>query len=141
MNKLTLSEWISADAETRNDYLEQIIADARAVIEEQNRIIEWADSQTSKAEEPVRHSIQWLDGRNGVEVHAPGCKDLRRQITVLDTPSDVEEWASAEDFAKDFNSDFYDEGADHEDGLAGCHPITFYPCTGLVSKKSTIKGY
>ena len=125
-------------------------AELTAQIAELQAQLDWHKAEAARHSESIApkatiltevQRIQWIDGRNGVEVHAPGCKDLKRQVTVLDTPSDVEKWASAEDFAKDFNADFYAEGVDHEDGLAGCHQITFHACTKLVSKKTTITGY
>src|SRR5690606_24803936 len=86
MNKLTLSEWITADNGTRNEYLEQIIADAENEIAKQNAIIEWAREQISPATDgPVKHSIRWINTANlsrafpggpGVVVHGAECRDL-----------------------------------------------------------------
>lgn len=96
-----------------------------------------------------QHKIQWLDA-NGLtknsdatmEVHGAGCQHLKRYgRSMWADISPVEEWTSPKEFAKDYNGDFYDEGVDHEDGLAGCHPIAFYPCTGMVAKRTVIRGF
>ena len=147
MNKLTLSEWITADNGTRNEYLEQIIADAETEIENQNRIITWAREQISP--EPVKHSIRWVNTDNlskmvpySVAVHGAECRDLdkiRKDPAVragLETISEPESWVTAKGFATDYNADFYDE-----DGLDGCHTIAFFPCTGMVEKTTVTTGY
>lgn len=147
MNKLTLSEWITADNGTRNEYLEQIIADAENEIAKQNAIIDWAREQISP--EPVKHSIRWVNTDNlskmvpyGVAVHGAECRDLdklRNDPIVssgLETISAPESWATAKGFATDYNADFYDE-----DGLDGCHTIAFFPCTGMVEKTTVTTGY
>lgn len=147
MNKLTLSEWITADNGTRNEYLEQIIADAETEIENQNRIITWAREQISP--EPVKHSIRWINTDNlskmvpySVAVHGAECRDLdkiRKDPAVragLETISDPESWVTAKGFATDYNADFYDEA-----GLDGCHTIAFFPCTGMVEKTTVTTGY
>lgn len=143
---MNLNSIIEAQVASHNAAAEELTAQ----IAELTAQLEWHKAEAARHSESLApkavkltevHPIQWIDGRNGVEVHAPGCKDLKRQVTVLDTPSDVEKWASAEDFAKDFNADFYAEGVDHADGIAGCHQITFHACTKLVSKKTTITGY
>lgn len=147
MNKLTLSEWITADNGTRNEYLEQIIADAENEIAKQNAIIKWAREQISP--EPVKHSIRWVNTDNlskmvpySVAVHGAECRDLdkiRKDPAVragMTSISDPEYWASAKGFATDYNADFYDE-----DGLDGCHTIAFFPCTGMVEKTTVTTGY
>ena len=147
MNKLTLSEWITADAETRNVYLEQIIADAENEIAKQNAIITWAREQISP--EPVKHSIRWINTDNlstmlpyAVAVHGAECRDLAKLLNDpavragLETISDPEYWASAKGFATDYNADFYDEA-----GAEGCHTIAFFPCTGMVEKTTVTTGY
>ena len=150
MNKLTLSEWITADNGTRNEYLEQIIADAENEIAKQNAIITWAREQISPAtDEPVKHSIRWVNTDNlakmvpyGVAVHGAECRDLdklRKDPAVragLETISDPESWVTAKGFATDYNADFYDEA-----GLDGCHTIAFFPCTGMVEKTTVTTGY
>ena len=147
MNKLTLSEWITADNGTRNEYLEQIITDAENEIAKQNAIIKWAREQISP--EPVKHSIRWVNTDNlskmvpySVAVHGAECRDLdkiRKDPAVragLDRISDPENWSTAKGFATDYNADFYDE-----DGLDGCHTIAFFPCTGMVEKTTVTTGY
>ena len=147
MNKLTLSEWITADNGTRNEYLEQIIADAENEIAKQNAIITWAREQISP--EPVKHSIRWVNTDNlskmvpyAVAVHGAECRDLdklRKDPAVragLETISDPESWVTAKGFATDYNADFYDEA-----GLDGCHTIAFFPCTGMVEKTTVTTGY
>lgn len=147
MNKLTLSEWITADNGTRNEYLEQIITDAENEIAKQNAIIKWAREQISP--EPVKHSIRWVNTDNlskmvpySVAVHGAECRDLdklRKDPAVragLETISEPESWATAKGFATDYNADFYDE-----DGLDGCHTIAFFPCTGMVEKTTVTTGY
>lgn len=147
MNKLTLSEWITADNGTRNEYLEQIIADAENEIAKQNAIIKWAREQISP--EPVKHSIRWVNTDNlsrmvpySVAVHGAECRDLdkiRKDPAVragLETISEPESWVTAKGFATDYNADFYDEG-----GLDGCHTIAFFPCTGMVEKTTVTTGY
>ena len=150
MNKLTLSEWITADNGTRNEYLEQIIADAENEIAKQNRIITWAREQISPAtDEPVKHSIRWINTDNlstmlpyAVAVHGAECRDLgklRRDPAVragMTSISDPEYWASAKGFATDYNADFYDEA-----GAEGCHTIAFFPCTGMVEKTTVTTGF
>lgn len=150
MNKLTLSDWITSDDETRNDYLEQIIADAEHEIENQNRIITWAREQISPAtDEPVKHSIRWIDTDNlstmlpyAVAVHGAECRDLgklRNDPAVragMASISDPESWVTAKGFATDYNADFYDEA-----GNEGCHTIAFFPCTGMVEKTTVTTGY
>lgn len=149
MNKLTLAEWAAADDTTRNGYLEQIIADAEAEIAKQNALIVWARENLSRAKEPIRHLIRWtntdnLQGRYvaPVVVHGADCQDLgkiRKDPAVragLERISDPEGWVTAEGFATDYNADFFDE-----DGVDGCHPIAFYPCTGLVAKTAVMTGY
>ena len=144
---MNLTDWIHADAETRNVYLEQIIADAENEIAKQNAIIEWAREQISP--EPVKHSIRWINTDNlskmvpyGVAVHGAECRDLdklRKDPAVragLETISEPESWATAKGFATDYNADFYDE-----DGLDGCHTIAFFPCTGMVEKTTVTTGY
>lgn len=147
---MNLTDWIHADAETRNVYLEQIIADAETEIENQNRIITWAREQISPAtDEPVKHSIRWINTDNlstmlpyAVAVHGAECRDLaklRNDPAVragLETISDPEYWASAKGFATDYNADFYDEA-----GAEGCHTIAFFPCTGMVEKTTVTTGY
>lgn len=150
MNKLTLSEWIAADTETRNDHLEQIIADAELEIENQKRTIEWAREQISPAtDEPAKRLIRWINTENlskmlpySVAVHGAECRDLaklrndpavRAGMTFI---SDPEYWASAKGFATDYNADFYDEA-----GAEGCHTIAFFPCTGMVEKTTVTTGY
>lgn len=147
MNKLTLSEWITADNGTRNEYLEQIITDAENEIAKQNAIIKWAREQISP--EPVKHSIRWVNTDNlskmvpyGVAVHGADCLDLdklRKDPAVragFETISDPESWVTAKGFATDYNADFYDEA-----GLDGCHTIAFFPCTGMVEKTTVTTGY
>ena len=150
MNKLTLSEWITADNGTRNEYLEQIIADAENEIAKQNAIITWAREQISPAtDEPVKHSIRWINTDNlskmvpyAVAVHGAECRDLgklRRDPAVragMTSISDPEYWASAKGFATDYNADFYDEA-----GAEGCHTIAFFPCTGMVEKTTVTTGF
>lgn len=150
MNKLTLSEWITADNGTRNEYLEQIIADAEIEIAKQNAIITWAREQISPAtDEPVKHSIRWINTDNlskmvpyAVAVHGAECRDLgklRRDPAVragMTSISDPEYWASAKGFATDYNADFYDEA-----GAEGCHTIAFFPCTGMVEKTTVTTGF
>lgn len=144
---MNLTDWIHADAETRNVYLEQIIADAETEIENQNRIITWAREQISP--EPVKHSIRWVNTDNlakmvpyGVAVHGAECRDLdkiRKDPAVragMTSISDPEYWASAKGFATDYNADFYDEA-----GNEGCHTIAFFPCTGMVEKTTVTTGY
>ena len=147
---MNLTDWIHADAETRNVYLEQIIADAETEIENQNRIITWAREQISPAtDEPVKRLIRWINTDNlskmvpyGVAVHGAECRDLdklRKDPAVragLETISEPESWATAKGFATDYNADFYDE-----DGLDGCHTIAFFPCTGMVEKTTVTTGY
>ena len=147
MNKLTLSEWITADNGTRNEYLEQIIADAENEIAKQNAVIKWAREQISP--EPVKHSIRWINTDNlskmvpyAVAVHGAECRDLdklRKDPAVragLETISEPESWATAKGFATDYNADFYDEA-----GAEGCHTIAFFPCTGMVEKTTVTTGY
>ena len=147
MNKLTLSDWITADNGTRNEYLEQIITDAENEIAKQNAIIKWAREQISP--EPVKHSIRWVNTDNlskmvpySVAVHGAECRDLdkiRKDPAVragLETISEPESWATAKGFATDYNADFYDEA-----GLDGCHTIAFFPCTGMVEKTTVTTGY
>ena len=147
MNKLTLSEWITADNGTRNEYLEQIITDAENEIAKQNAIIKWAREQISP--EPVKHSIRWVNTDNlskmvpySVAVHGAECRDLdkiRKDPAVragFESISDPESWATAKGFATDYNADFYDEA-----GLDGCHTIAFFPCTGMVEKTTVTTGY
>lgn len=147
MNKLTLSDWITADNGTRNEYLEQIITDAENEIAKQNAIIKWAREQISP--EPVKHSIRWVNTDNlskmvpySVAVHGAECRDLdkiRKDPAVragLETISEPESWVTAKGFATDYNADFYDE-----DGLDGCHTIAFFPCTGMVEKTTVTTGY
>lgn len=150
MNKLTLSEWITADNGTRNEYLEQIITDAENEIAKQNAIIKWAREQISPAtDEPVKRLIRWINTDNlskmvpySVAVHGAECRDLdklRKDPAVragLETISEPESWATAKGFATDYNADFYDE-----DGLDGCHTIAFFPCTGMVEKTTVTTGY
>lgn len=144
---MNLTDWIHADAETRNVYLEQIIADAETEIENQNRIITWAREQISP--EPVKHSIRWINTDNlskmvpyAVAVHGAECRDLaklRNDPAVragMASISDPEYWASAKGFATDYNADFYDEA-----GNEGCHTIAFFPCTGMVEKTTVTTGY
>ena len=147
MNKLTLSEWITADNGTRNEYLEQIITDAENEIAKQNAIIKWAREQISP--EPVKHSIRWVNTDNlskmvpySVAVHGAECRDLdkiRKDPAVragLETISEPESWATAKGFATDYNADFYDEA-----GAEGCHTIAFFPCTGMVEKTTVTTGF
>ena len=147
MNKLTLSEWITADNGTRNEYLEQIITDAENEIAKQNAIIKWAREQISP--EPVKHSIRWVNTDNlskmvpySVAVHGAECRDLdkiRKDPAVragFETISEPESWVTAKGFATDYNADFYDEA-----GLDGCHTIAFFPCTGMVEKTTVTTGY
>ena len=144
---MNLTDWITADNGTRNEYLEQIIADAENEIAKQNAIIDWAREQISP--EPVKHSIRWVNTDNlakmvpyGVAVHGAECRDLdkiRKDPAVragFETISDPESWATAKGFATDYNADFYDE-----DGLDGCHTIAFFPCTGMVEKTTVTTGY
>ena len=144
---MNLTDWITADNGTRNEYLEQIIADAENEIAKQNAIIDWAREQISP--EPVKHSIRWINTDNlskmvpyGVAVHGAECRDLdkiRKDPAVragFETISDPESWATAKGFATDYNADFYDE-----DGLDGCHTIAFFPCTGMVEKTTVTTGY
>lgn len=144
---MNLTDWIHADAETRNVYLEQIIADAETEIENQNRIITWAREQISP--EPVKHSIRWVNTDNlskmvpySVAVHGAECRDLdkiRKDPAVragFETISEPESWVTAKGFATDYNADFYDEA-----GLDGCHTIAFFPCTGMVEKTTVTTGY
>ena len=149
-SKLTLSEWIAADTETRNDYLELVIADAEIEIAKQNAIITWAREQISPAtDEPVKRLIRWINTDNlstmlpyAVAVHGAECRDLgklRNDPAVragFETISDPEYWASAKGFATDYNADFYDEA-----GAEGCHTIAFFPCTGMVEKTTVTTGY
>ena len=147
---MNLTDWITADNGTRNEYLEQIIADAENEIAKQNAIIDWAREQISPAtDEPVKHSIRWVNTDNlakmvpyGVAVHGAECRDLaklRNDPAVragMASISDPEYWATAKGFATDYNADFYDE-----DGLDGCHTIAFFPCTGMVEKTTVTTGY
>ena len=150
MNKLSLSEWITADDETRNDYLEQIIADAEHEIAKQNAVIKWAREQISPAtDEPVKRLIRWINTDNlskmvpyAVAVHGAECRDLgklRNDPAVragMTSISDPESWVTAKGFATDYNADFYDEA-----GNEGCHTIAFFPCTGMVEKTTVTTGY
>lgn len=93
--------------------------------------------------------VQWVntDNLNAVHpspvvVHGAGCQHLSRIYLEpavqagLTEISNVEQWRTAESFCKDYNADFH-----AEDGLDGCWDITFYPCTGLVSKTTTMTGF
>lgn len=72
--------------------------------------------------------------KEAVQVHGPGCGHLKKlaRSPFFDAGS-PEEWDSAQDFYNDYNADFY-----AEDGQDGCWDIAFYPCSGLVSKKTVI---
>lgn len=147
---MNLIDWIHSDAETRNVYLEQIIADAEREIENQNAIITWAREQISPAtDEPVKRLIRWINTDNlskmvpyAVAVHGAECRDLgklRNDPAVragMTSISDPEYWASAKGFATDYNADFYDEA-----GAEGCHTIAFFPCTGMVEKTTVTTGF
>lgn len=93
-------------------------------------------------ETPIKHKVRWMNTDNlnvgtSVEVHAPDCADFKKKARhpFADT-SGIEEWESAQKFAEDYNADVYEE-----DGLDGAWPITFHQCSGLVEKKTTLKGY
>src|SRR5699024_6219651 len=95
------------------------------------------------ADKPAKptYKVRWVDTVNidtkhgeAVQVHGAECQHLDKFRGDMFTPiSDVEEWASAQDFFHDYNADFY-----AEDGDAGCWPIRFYPCSGMVTKQTTI---
>lgn len=103
-------------------------------------------AETAKATE--KHAIRWIETSNfqaldtDVELHGPNCQHLRKYArsgevrSGLSPISDTEQWASLEAFAKDYNADFY-----AEEGIIGCWGITAFPCTGMVSKKTTTTGY
>lgn len=93
------------------------------------------------------HAVRWIDTSNlatdtEVELHGPDCQHLKKYARShevragLAQISDTENWGSAQEFAADYNADFY-----AEDGIDGCWPVTAFPCTGMVEKKTTITGY
>lgn len=145
---ITLESWITATPEQRQDQLKEMIAQAEAAKAEQDRIIEWATSQLTETA-PAKHRIRWIntDNLNGeypasVAVHGSECQHLAKiardpaVLAQMAEISGIETWASAEDFAKDYNADFYDEA-----GLEGCWSIAFYPCTGMVESTTVTTGY
>ncbi|MGO2778227.1 hypothetical protein [Glutamicibacter arilaitensis] len=71
---------------------------------------------------------------NSVEVHAPGCAHVARYKS---NPWYEEGWidevADAQAIFNEYNSDFYAESGDE-----GCWPITVFPCSGLVKRKTDI---
>lgn len=100
-------------------------------------------------EEQKLSSVRWINTDNldgsypsPVVVHGADCNHLgtiRQESAVrvgMETLSDVEQWRTAKGFAADYNGHFYDE-----EGIDGCWDITFYPCTGLVSKTTTMTGF
>lgn len=125
------------------------IASATETLEHaEQRKAEWL-SVIEKLGGAAKHKVQWFNTDNltdkypaSVVVHAEGCKhiEVSRQDPYMkagfETVSDVEEWESAEQFAKDYNADFY-----AEDGPSGCWSIAFFPCTGMVDRLTITTGY
>lgn len=103
----------------------------------------------AKTEAAPKHRIQWFNTDNltdkypaPVVVHGEGCNHIKisqrdpYMKAGFEKVSDVEEWESAEQFAKDYNADFYTE-----DGPNGCWDIAFFPCTGMVERLTITTGY
>ena len=97
----------------------------------------------------TKHRVQWFNTDNLIDkypapvvVHGEGCNHIKisqrdpAMRAGLETVSDVEEWESPEDFAGDYNADFYNEG-----GNEACWPIAFFPCTGMVERLTITTGY
>ena len=81
---------------------------------------------------PPKMDIVWANTDDGVELHSPKCKDLRKHVMdPLTEVSKPEQWRSAQEFFNDYNADFYDEGGDD-----ACWNVTAFSCTGW--KKETI---
>lgn len=72
-----------------------------------------------------------------VEVHGVDCSHLTRfkRSWEWSAGGDAGEgdFATAQEAFMDYNEDFIQEGGDE-----GAWPITFFPCSGLVSKKKTL---
>ncbi len=77
-----------------------------------------------------------LGNNTDVEVHSPTCQHVakyRRNPFFED--GWTEEFETAQQVFNDYNADFH---AEAEEGENNCWPIVFYPCSGLVTKTTTL---
>lgn len=151
---MNLNERIAQDAQERIEQLTAQANEAQAIVDWANRKIADYEDELMRATsgEETKHDIQWLTTDNlqtltrptAVEVHSPTCQDLQAYFgdpavrAGLTEISGTEQWATPEDFARDYNADFY---AESEDGESGCWTIAFFPCTGMVTRTTTMTGY
>lgn len=136
---------MAQDAESQIKHLEDVKVFAAQKIAEYGKVLANLpdDGQTES------YSVQWFNTDNltgtdlaPVVVHGEGCNHIKKALkdpymkAGLEKVSDVEQWESAEDFAKDYNAEFY-----AEDGQDGAWDIAFFPCTGMVEKVKVMTGY
>lgn len=129
------------------------IADLQATLDGYRREhAEWTEAIErlgGTTDEKPKHRVQWFNTDNlsdeyaaPVVVHGEGCNHIKvsqrdpYMKAGFETVSDVEEWESADQFAKDYNADFYEEA-----GNEGAWPIAFFPCTGMVERLKITTGY
>lgn len=148
---MNLNERIAQDAQERIEQLTAQANEAQAIVDWANRKIADYEDELMRATtgEETKHDIQWLTTDNleaprptAVEVHGPTCqhllayyKDAGVKLGLTEI-SGTEQWATPEDFARDYNANFHEE-----DGEEGCWTIAFFPCTGMVTRTTTMTGY
>lgn len=75
---------------------------------------------------------------NEVEVHSPTCQHVAQyRKDFFFEEGWVEEFGTAQQVFNDYNADFYAEAEEGEED-DNCWPVVFFPCSGLVSQKTTI---
>lgn len=116
-------------------------AELTAQIAELQAQLDWHKAEAARHSESIApkatiltelQDIVWANTDDGVELHSPTCKDLRKHVMdPLTEVSKPEQWRSAQEFFNDYNADFYEEGGDD-----ACWNVTAFSCTGW--KKETV---
>ena len=148
---------IVEDTQNKLDAVNSLISDTTNEIESLRKRLNRYEAERTELEEVIarltdekpKHRVQWFNTDNltdnyaaPVVVHGEGCNHIKisqrdpHMKAGFETVSDVEEWESAKQFAKDYNADFYAEA-----GNEGAWPIAFFPCTGMVERLTITTGY
>lgn len=148
---------IVEDTQNKLDAVNSLISDTTNEIESLRKLLNRYEAERTELEEVIarltdekpKHRVQWFNTDNltdnyaaPVVVHGEGCNHIKisqrdpYMKAGFEKVSDVEEWESAKQFAKDYNADFYAEA-----GNEGAWPIAFFPCTGMVERLTITTGY
>ena len=148
---------IVEDTQNKLDAVNSLISDTTNEIESLRKRLNRYEAERTELEEVIarltdekpKHRVQWFNTDNltdnytaPVVVHGEGCNHIKisqrdpHMKAGFEKVSDVEEWESAKQFAKDYNADFYAEA-----GNEGAWPIAFFPCTGMVERLTITTGY